>query len=201
MDAPADPAPTNCWPSASPQRIASAGLLAKLVLPATKQPLQAGDIMILVRRRNAFAEEMIRQLMERRIAVAGADRMVLLDQIAIADLVALGRFALLPGDDLNLAALLKSPLVGLTEDELFELATIATGTLWAALAARRGESAQLSAARMTFCRRRSRQADLVPPFEFYSRALSRGRAHGAGGAAGRGSGRCHRRIPGAGAGP
>ena len=68
--------------------------------------------MILVRRRNEFAREMIRQLMERGVPVAGADRMVLMDQIAIADLVALGRFALLPEDDLTLAALLKSPLVG-----------------------------------------------------------------------------------------
>ena len=68
--------------------------------------------MILVRRRNAFAEEMIRQLIEHDVPVAGADRMVLMEQIAIADLVALGRFALLPEDDLNLAALLKSPLVG-----------------------------------------------------------------------------------------
>ncbi len=70
--------------------------------------------MILVRRRNEFAREMIRKLMENGVPVAGADRMVLMDQIAIADLVALGRFALLPEDDLTLASLLKSPLVGLS---------------------------------------------------------------------------------------
>ena len=81
----------------------------RATIPGTDKPITPGDIMILVRRRNAFAEEMIRQLLDKRVPVAGADRMVLMEQIAIADLVALGRFALLPEDDLNLAALLKSP--------------------------------------------------------------------------------------------
>ena len=49
----------------------------------------------------------------RDIGVAGTDRMVLTQQIAVQDLIALGRFALLPDDDLTLAIVLKSPLVGL----------------------------------------------------------------------------------------
>jgi ATP-dependent helicase/nuclease subunit A len=80
-----------------------------------------GDIMILVRNRTKFMDLMVRALKRRMIPVVGVDRMTLLDQIAVMDLIAFCRFLLLPGDDLNLAALLKSPLVGVTEDELFAI--------------------------------------------------------------------------------
>lgn len=77
------------------------------------------DVMILVRNRTKFMDLMVRALKRRAIPVVGVDRMTLLDQIAVMDLIAFCRFLLLPEDDLNLAALLKSPLVGLTEDDLF----------------------------------------------------------------------------------
>ena len=80
-----------------------------------------GDIMILVRNRTKFMDLMVRALKRRAIPVVGVDRMTLLDQIAVMDLIAFCRFLLLPDDDLNLAALLKSPLVGMTEDELFAI--------------------------------------------------------------------------------
>ena len=64
----------------------------------------------------------LRALKKLEIPVAGLDRMVLKEQIAVMYLVALGKFLLLPEDDLNLACLLKSPLVGLTEEDLFEIA-------------------------------------------------------------------------------
>ncbi|HET6161663.1 MAG TPA: double-strand break repair helicase AddA [Dongiaceae bacterium] len=80
-----------------------------------------GDIMILVRNRTKFMDLMVRALKRRAIPVVGVDRMTLLDQIAVMDLMAFCRFLLLPEDDLNLAALLKSPLVGVTEEELFQL--------------------------------------------------------------------------------
>jgi ATP-dependent helicase/nuclease subunit A len=143
------------------------------ILPGSGNKITPGDIMILVRRRNAFAEEMIRQLMERGVPVAGADRMVLMDQIAIADLVALGRFVLLPEDDLNLASLLKSPLVGLTEDELFALAQPRQGSLWDELRARQDESREFARANAFLSELRA-QADFLPPFEFYARALGKG---------------------------
>ncbi|MBA4097352.1 MAG: double-strand break repair helicase AddA [Rhodospirillum sp.] len=80
-----------------------------------------GDIMILVRNRTKFMDLMVRALKRRAIPVVGVDRMTLLDQIAVMDLIAFCRFLLLPDDNLNLAALLKSPLVGATEDELFAI--------------------------------------------------------------------------------
>ena len=168
-------------------------LKTKPVLPATGIPAQPGDIMILVRRRAAFAEEMILALMEQGIVVAGADRMKLTDQIAIADLVALGRFALLPGDDLNLAALLKSPLIGFSEDDLFDLAYGRSGKLWPALVKCREERPIFQHAYEVLAQT-LKQADSTPPFEFYSQALSTRHAKNTCGAAGRGSGRRHRRI-------
>ena len=130
--------------------------------------------MILVRRRNDFAREMIRKLMEHGVPVAGADRMVLMDQIAIADLVALGRFALLPEDDLTLAALLKSPLVDLSEDELLDAARRgAKARLWPALRTRKDERPEFARAHAFLAEIRA-QADFVAPFEFYARALSKG---------------------------
>ena len=104
------------------------------MLQSEDRPIQAGDILVLVQRRTAFVEELIRRLKEIGVAVAGSDRMKLTEQIAVKDLMALGHAMLLPEDDLNLAALLKSPLIGLSEDELFDLAYHrGQQSLWAAL--------------------------------------------------------------------
>ncbi|MGC6475255.1 MAG: double-strand break repair helicase AddA [Parvibaculales bacterium] len=85
--------------------------------------IQPKDILILVQNRDAFVVDMIRALKQakRRVPVAGADRMQLLEQIAVMDLMAAARAALLPHDDLSLASFLRSPLGGLTENELFDL--------------------------------------------------------------------------------
>src|SRR5690625_2030310 len=90
-------------------------------LEARARQLQPGDFLVLVRRRNEFVEELVRELKQRDIPVAGADRMVLTEQLAVMDLMALGGVLLLPEDDLTLATLLKGPLVGLSEEQLFEL--------------------------------------------------------------------------------
>ncbi|MCB2106263.1 MAG: double-strand break repair helicase AddA [Rhodobacteraceae bacterium] len=103
--------------------------------------VRPGDIMVLVRRRTAFVDELIRNLKDRAVPVAGVDRMRLSEQIAVMDLVVLGRFLVLPEDDLNLACLLKSPLIGLTEDDLFALAHgRGLRTLWSVMEERGGGS-------------------------------------------------------------
>jgi ATP-dependent helicase/nuclease subunit A len=144
-----------------------------LALPSTGKTIRPGDILILVRRRNQFTEEMIRRLIAHKVPVAGADRMVLRDQIAIADLVALGRFALLPEDDLNLASLLKSPLIGFAEDDLFALAHGREGRLWEALQHRSGEYPAFGNA-LAILAQILAEADFTAPFEFYMHALGRG---------------------------
>jgi len=88
-----------------------------------KRPMQPGDIIVLVRKRDAFVNALTRALKTRQnIPVAGADRLVLTNHIAVQDLMALGRFVLLPPDDLSLAAVLKSPLFNLGEDDIAALA-------------------------------------------------------------------------------
>ena len=77
--------------------------------------------MVLVRRRNEFVNALVRALKREGVEVAGVDRLNLGQELAIQDLLAMARFVLLPQDDLNLAALLKSPLIGLREEQLFTL--------------------------------------------------------------------------------
>ncbi|MBI2236775.1 MAG: double-strand break repair helicase AddA [Magnetospirillum sp.] len=92
------------------------------ILASQGRPVRAGDIMVLVRRRGGFVEDLVRELKGLEVPVAGADRMVLAEQMAVMDLVALANFLLLPEDDLTLATVLKGPLVGFDEDQLFRLA-------------------------------------------------------------------------------
>jgi len=143
------------------------------ILAASNLPMRAGDIMILVRRRNTFVEELIRQLKARGVPVAGSDRMVLTEQIAVMDLMALGRFVLMPEDDLCLAELLKSPFFGFDDMALFDLAHDRDGSLWAALIRRRGEKPAYRGAVETL-RAWLARADFQPPYEFFAHILGPG---------------------------
>ena len=87
-------------------------------LPAQGRNVKAGDILILVRRRDPFTTPMIRELKRLGVPVAGADRMKLTDQLAVQDLMALADVLLMPEDDLALAVVLKSPLFGFDDDDL-----------------------------------------------------------------------------------
>jgi ATP-dependent helicase/nuclease subunit A len=91
-------------------------------LEASGRRITPGDVLVLVRKRDRFVHALTRSLKLRRIDVAGADRLSLPDHIAVKDMAALGRVMLQPEDDLSLAALLRSPVFGLSEDELFRLA-------------------------------------------------------------------------------
>jgi ATP-dependent helicase/nuclease subunit A len=91
-------------------------------LAGRDKPIRCGDILILVRRRDKFSKAIIRELKLAGLAIAGADRLVLSDHIAIEDLIALGRFVLMQEDDLSLAGILKSPLFGFSEDDLLSIA-------------------------------------------------------------------------------
>ena len=141
------------------------------------RPIRPGDVLVLVRKRDAFVQALSRELKQRAgIPVAGADRLRLADHVAVQDLVALGRVMLLPEDDLSLAAVLKSPLFGLSEEELYRLAADReeTESLFHRLAglAEAGEApwpafhAELAA--------RLALVDRLPVFEFYARILAEG---------------------------
>ncbi|TCS61641.1 double-strand break repair helicase AddA [Varunaivibrio sulfuroxidans] len=143
-------------------------------LEATGEAIRPGDILILLRKRTGgFISAMVRALKNKAIAVAGTDRMVLGRQIAVMDLLALARFAVLCDDDLNLAALLKSPLIGLDEATLFDLAHRRTGSLWAALGEKRRARAEFERAHDKLTAILAR-ADFTAPYEFFASVLSAG---------------------------
>jgi ATP-dependent helicase/nuclease subunit A len=136
--------------------------------------LQAGDVIVLVRRRNEFVGDLVRALKQHGVPVAGADRLALAGELAVRDLIALGRFLLLPEDDLTLATVLKGPLFGFSEDDLFALAyDRGHDRLWPRL---RRLARQRPAMREAYERlhRLLARADFVPPFELYAELLGTG---------------------------
>ncbi len=97
-------------------------LASNTILPSTGKRIQPGDIMILVRKRDEMAHLIVKALREKNIAVTGLDKYKLSEHIVFQDMMALLEFANLPQNDLNLAALLKTPFIDLSEEELFALA-------------------------------------------------------------------------------
>lgn len=92
------------------------------MLESKDRPIRAGDIMVLMRSRTVFVAHLTRELKRLGVPVSGADRMVLSEHIAVQDLLAAAMFALQADDSLSLACLMKSPLMGMGEDDLFALA-------------------------------------------------------------------------------
>ena len=182
-----DPPPALAWdpPREQQHRRSATAIVAERIartvqawigtefLPARGRTVRAEDIMILVQRRGTFVEEVIRALKTKNVPVAGTDRMLITEQLPVQDLMALGAFALLPGDSLNLAAVLKGPLVGLTEDALYDLAVDRTGSLWEVLRTRAAERLDFTAAHK-FLSGILGRADYATPHAFYATLLATG---------------------------
>jgi ATP-dependent helicase/nuclease subunit A len=145
------------------------------LLPSENRKITPGDILILVRKRNPFAVPMVAALKRRNIPVAGSDRLKLIEQIAIQDLMVLGDFLTLPEDDLALATILKSPFFDLDDDDLLELAHGRKATLWKALLdkTQKRDAPRKYQDAAAMLKRWRAKADFVPPFEFYSALLDR----------------------------
>ncbi|MCK5375003.1 MAG: PD-(D/E)XK nuclease family protein, partial [Alphaproteobacteria bacterium] len=108
-------------------------LSRKEILPSHDRAIEPRDIMILVRSRGGVVEHLIRALKVQGVPVSGADRMVVSEQLAVQDMIALARFCLLPEDDLTLAEVLKSPFIGMDEETLFALSYNRKTSLWSEL--------------------------------------------------------------------
>ena len=128
------------------------------------RPMTAGDILILVRQRNAFFDAVIRNLKSVGVAVAGADRLKLKDSIAVKDMLSLANFTLLQSDDLSLAEVLKGPIFNYSVEELFDVSTARKGHLWDAVKDRRPDTAELLENILTESKR-------YAPYEFFTRVL------------------------------
>jgi ATP-dependent helicase/nuclease subunit A len=133
--------------------------------------VHAGDILILVQSRGVLFHAVIAACKAEGIDVAGADVLKLGEELAVRDLLALLAFLDLPEDDLSLAAVLRSPLGGWSEAELYDLAQARPEgqTLWAAL---RGRSSEFSATHRWLSDLRD-QTDFLRPYELLERALIR----------------------------
>ena len=133
-----------------------------------------GDVIVLVRQRGPLFDAILQALKRANVPVAGADRLKLSEHIAVMDLMALGDALMLEADDLALACVLKSPLFGLSEEDLYALAHDRTGTLAASLRERAQESTRFAEAAQMLSRWRD-EAAALRPFDFYSRVLGRDR--------------------------
>ena len=140
------------------------------ILHSHGRAIMPGDFLILVRRRDTLVTAITRALKAQDIPVAGLDRMILTEQQAVSDMLALCDALLLPEDDLAFAQFLASPLGGLEDASLMDLALHRRGSLVAALYARAGERGDWTQAKEFFETLR-RRVDFQPPFALLSEAL------------------------------
>ncbi len=138
-------------------------------LVSQERPLRYKDFMILVQRRNSFVEDVVRACKNVGVSIAGVDKIKLSEQIAVQDLISLGRFLLLPSDDLSLAEILKSPLFGLDDDDLINICCERDRkTVWSSLASI-PQYGDVYATLQELCN----LAEKVRPFELYSYVLNK----------------------------
>jgi ATP-dependent helicase/nuclease subunit A len=138
-----------------------------LMLESKGRPVGPGDIMILVRRRSDLARLIVARLYEEQVNVAGIDRLRLNAPLAVRDLLAALRFAVQPEDDLNLANLLVSPLIGWSQGDLLARAAPRRAGLWTHLRATLGDDHLLNPLRTLLG-----EADLMTPYRYLERILS-----------------------------
>ncbi|MEL6953006.1 MAG: double-strand break repair helicase AddA [Pseudomonadota bacterium] len=133
--------------------------------PQGRRPVGPGDILILVRKRDpVMFPRLIREIKARGLPILGADKFTVTDHVAVKDLQALLHVLNTREDDLALATVLRSPLVGWDEAQLFDLAHGRPGYLYNALMERGGPEAET-------LRDLSGKAEFLRPFELLQRAL------------------------------
>jgi ATP-dependent helicase/nuclease subunit A len=137
---------------------------------SAKTSVEPGDILILVRNRSGLFYPMLRALKKLSLPVAGADQLVLNDELAVKDIISLLAFLSMPDDDLALAETLKSPLFGWSEQDLFSLAHGRTAvTLWRELFTRRAEWPKT----FDVLNDLRKEADFLRPYDLVQRVLIR----------------------------
>ena len=142
------------------------------VLDSTKRPLTPGDILILLRSRGELASLIVARLFQRRVPVAGIDRLFLSKPFSVRDLLAAVSFAVQPLDDLNLANLLVSPLIGWDQQQLFDLAYgREKRPLWRTLRERAGDRRDFTSAHEQLGQLLA-MADYTTPSQFLETILS-----------------------------
>src|SRR6202050_2352868 len=132
------------------------------------------DVLILVRQRGELFEAIIRALKKQEIEVAGADRLMLTEHIAVMDLMALAGALLLPQDDLALATALRSPLFGFSDDDLFAIAHGRGRVSLRTALARKADGQPIFAEAVARLNALTEVARRETPFSFYAVLLGQG---------------------------
>ncbi|MBV9528112.1 double-strand break repair helicase AddA [Sphingomonas sp.] len=142
------------------------------VLQTTERPMTPGDVLILVRSRGELASLIVARLFAEHVPVAGIDRLHLQEPLAVRDLLGAMAFAVQPRDDLNLANLLVSPLLGWDQQQLFDLAHArGSHSLWKTLGERAGERPDFAEARDALLSLLA-MADYTTPHRFLETVLT-----------------------------
>ncbi|MFM6854210.1 MAG: UvrD-helicase domain-containing protein, partial [Sphingopyxis sp.] len=134
--------------------------------------VRASDILVLVRQRTTLAALIVSRLQANGVPVAGVDRLKLYQPIVVQDILAAARFALQPLDDLTLANLLLSPIIGWTHDDLIRFGYRERGVaLWPHLRAQAQDGGPLSG-QLEPLYQLLRMAGYVTPYRFFEQILS-----------------------------
>src|SRR6056297_247567 len=134
--------------------------------------IHAGDFLILVRSRGPLFHEILRACKAQGLPIAGADKLKVMDELAVKDLRALLAFLATPEDSLSLASALRSPLFGLDEQAVFDLSHRRNSPhLWEALRQRRDEFPSV----MGLLDDLRGQVDFLRPYDMLERILIRHR--------------------------
>ncbi|WP_166417781.1 double-strand break repair helicase AddA [Cochlodiniinecator piscidefendens] len=132
--------------------------------------VRAGDILILVQRRSELFHEIIRACKAEGVPIAGADRLKIGGELAVKDIAALLSFLATPEDDLSLAAALRSPLFGWSQQMLHASAQPRKKGvyLWEALRSDPRYDATIAVLQSL-----RKDADFLRPFDLIERILTR----------------------------
>jgi ATP-dependent helicase/nuclease subunit A len=184
-----DPADPDNWPTEPPQQMTQtaqrkvAERIAREIkgwidsnrpLGPRGRPVRADDVLILVQVRSVLFHEVIRALIRAGVPTPGADRLAVTTHIGVLDMMALGDVLSNPNDDLQLAALLRSPLFDVSEEDLLAVAQPRgeNVSLWRAIENSESLSVRSAFGELKHWRNR---LDFERPFNFYADVLY---AHG-----------------------
>ncbi len=180
-----DPTDPDNWPTEPPQHMTQtaqrqvAERIAREIrgwidsgrpLGPRRRPVRADDVLILVQVRSVLFHEIIRALIRAGVPTPGADRLAVTTHIGVLDMMALGDVLSNPNDDLQLAALLRSPLFDVSEEDLRAVAQprAENVSLWRAMKDSTLLSVRSAYDELDGWRRR---LDFERPFNFYADVL------------------------------
>jgi len=125
--------------------IVNALRVARNLAAKNGNPLAWSEVMLLVRRRTHLSAYEL-ALREAGIPFVSGRRGGLLDSLEVADVIALLRFLMTPGDSQALAHVLKSPVISATDEDLIVLSQRTESTWWKRLLAMESKNTVLQRA-------------------------------------------------------